>query len=195
MSSKLASSDNGNAPAGAIETPRLSLVAMDADVLVEFARGEPARAAMLMQVQIGDDCELSADLAQMRLSQLKSDPGLREWLLRAIIRQRDPTMIGHIGFHTRPDPEYLRDLAPGAVEIGYTVYAPFRRNGYAYEAAAGLMEWAAATHNVTDFVASVSPANAAYVGLIRKLGCHKIGRYVDPVDGPEDIYLLQQESP
>jgi [ribosomal protein S5]-alanine N-acetyltransferase len=174
-----------------IVTSRLSLVAMDTDVLSALARGAPAHAASLLQVQIGDECDLSAELAQLRLAQLRSDPGLGDWLLRTIIRRSDSVMIGHIGFHSRPDPDYLRDLAPGAVEIGYTVYAPYRRNGYAIEAVSGLMEWASSEHDVTSFVASVSPENAPSVGLIHKLGFHKIGRFVDPVDGPEDIYLLQ----
>ncbi len=144
----------------------------------------------------------------MRLAQLQDDPSLQPWLLRAIVRRSGasldapimvrPMMIGHIGFHTAPDPEYLRDLAPGAVEIGYTIYAPYRRNGYALEAAAALMRWATRTHGVTAFVASVSPGNRASLAMLRKLETtyriDRIGRYVDPEDGPEDIYRLSTNS-
>ena len=177
---------------GAVDTRRLSLVPLGVDVLSAFAAGDPGHAASLLQAKLGADCDLPAELAQWRLSQLMRDPDLAGWLLRAMIRRRDSTMIGHIGFHSRPGPEYLRDLAPTGVEIGYTVFAPFRRNGYASEAVSGLLAWAIAEHGVTEFVASVSPQNDASLGLIRKLGFHKIGRHVDPVDGPEDIYLLRQ---
>ena len=48
-------------------------------------------------------------------------------------------LIGHIGFHTGPNPDYLQDMAPGGIEFGYTVLEPFRRQGFAREAAEALM--------------------------------------------------------
>lgn len=170
-------------------------MAMNAAVLTAFAGGEPDRAASLLSVRLDPECELAPALARLRLSQLREEAALHEWLLRAIVRRPDGTLIGHIGFHSAPDPEYLRDLAPGAVEIGYTVYAPYRREGYALEAVTGLMRWATETHGVTDFVASVSPSNVASLGLLHKLSAEfsirAVGRHTDPEDGPEDIYLIR----
>lgn len=194
--STLAADDS--ATIGGIETPRLRLETMDAGVLEAFARGEPDHAARLLRVRLGECCDLSTELARLRLSQLRRDATLKQWLLRAVVRQADSTMIGHIGFHTAPNPEYLRALAPNAVEIGYSIYEPYRRNGYATEAVTGLLEWAAGTKAVGRFVASVSPSNAASLGLLNKLAgqykVSKIGVYDDPDDGPEEIFLLLRTS-
>lgn len=190
---------NGSA-LGAIETRRLNLVSLDASALAAFADGDAERAASLLALNIDAGCTVRAGLAQMRLQQLHADASLQPWLLRAIVRTSDDgrlkdRLIGHIGFHTAPDPDYLRELAPGAVEIGYSICAPYRRQGYAHEAVSALMRWANEEHGVTDFVFSISPDNVASLGLLRKLGAlhavAQIGRHMDPVDGPEDIYLLR----
>jgi RimJ/RimL family protein N-acetyltransferase len=113
------------------------------------------------------------------------------WSARAIVLKERPQMIGHIRFHSRPDPEYLRALAPGSVEMGYEIFAAHRRQGYAQEALGGVMDWAAAEHDARRFIASVSPENAASLGVIAKFGFRRIGEHMDPEDGLEHIFLRE----
>jgi hypothetical protein len=58
---------------------------------------------------------------ELRLAQLQRDPNLLPWLLRAIGLRKERMMIGHIGYHSYPNPGYLLEVAPGGVEFGYTV--------------------------------------------------------------------------
>ena len=88
--------------------------------------------------------------------------------------------IGHIRFHGRP--------VEGAVEYGYVVFTPWRGQGYATEAAEGVMRWAAERHGVRRFVASVAPDNAASQRVVAKLGFVRVGQQVDEVDGIEDVF-------
>ena len=99
-------------------------------------------------------------------------------------------MVGHVRFHSRPDPDYLAPYARQAVEYGYVVFAAHRRRGYAEEALVGLMRWARQTHGVDRFVVTIEPGNAASIQLAAKLGFTRIGEHVDPVDGIEYVYLL-----
>ena len=98
-------------------------------------------------------------------------------------------MVGHVRFHSRPDPEYLHPYVRNAVEFGYVVYPAHRRCGYALEALTGAMRWARDIHHVRRFVASISPSNGPSLALIAKLGFHKIAEHVDQEDGIEHIYL------
>ncbi|MBA2345181.1 MAG: GNAT family N-acetyltransferase [Rubrobacter sp.] len=100
-------------------------------------------------------------------------------------------MIGHVGFHDRPGAEYLRDLAPGGVEFGYSIFPPFRGRGFATEACAALMGWASREHNVKRFVVSISPENAPSMRIAAHFGFRKIGSHIDEEDGHEDILLLE----
>ena len=99
-------------------------------------------------------------------------------------------MVGYIGFHTPPAPQYLRHLSPNGVEFGYTVFPEHRRKRIAWEASQALMQWAAASHGITAFVVSVSPGNTPSLNLISKLGFRRIGSHIDEEDGPEDIFEL-----
>lgn len=127
----------------------------------------------------------------LRLRQLDEDPSLEPWLLRAMVLPETRAMVGHIGFHTAPGPEYLEPYSPGAVEFGFTVYPPFRRQGYAREAAIAMMDWARRVHGVTSFVLCISPDNAASQGLAAQLGFVAIGSHLDEMDGPEDVLELK----
>jgi RimJ/RimL family protein N-acetyltransferase len=174
-----------------IESERLTLIPMTPACLEACLAGNLVLASRLLDLTVQPDWLPEQRLMQRRLAQLCQDPTLEPWLLRAMGLRRERLMIGHIGFHTRPGPDYLRDLAPGGVEFGYSVFAAFRRQGYATEAAAALMAWAHCEHQVTRFVVSISPANTPSLRIAQHLGFRKIGMHMDEEDGPEDIFLRE----
>jgi RimJ/RimL family protein N-acetyltransferase len=150
---------------------------------------------LMLGTSIPNDWPDEPRWAQRRLDQLREDPTLQPWLLRAIVLRGERRMIGHIGFHSRPGEEYLRELAPGGVELGYTVFERDRRRGYAREACEALMEWAHRSHGVTRFVVSISPSNTGSLELAKGLGFNRIGSHVDEEDGPEDIFERRIDGP
>ena len=99
-------------------------------------------------------------------------------------------MIGHTGFHTRPAPDYLAPYAADAIEIGYTIYPPYRRQGYAREALEAMIRWAHQAYDVPRFIASVSPDNIASGALLARTGFRRIASFIDDVDGLEYVMLL-----
>ena len=126
---------------------------------------------------------------EIRLADLAANPAARPWLLRAIVlRAPARQLVGAIGFHDPPGPART-------VEIGYAVEAAHRRQGYAEEASAALCAWAAATGQIDSVLASVSPDNAASLGLIAKLGFRPTGRRWDVDDGWELTFARVVESP
>lgn len=129
----------------------------------------------------------SADMLSLRLKQLEQEPALQQWLVRAMVLRGTAIMVGHIGFHTAPDADYLRSLCPGGVEFGFTVFPSFQRQGYAREAALALMHWARQTHDVTRFVLSIRPDNIPSQRLAAQLGFLRVGSHVDEIDGFEDV--------
>jgi ribosomal-protein-alanine N-acetyltransferase len=172
----------------AIATERLDLVSFTLDFIHASLRGDRPLAESLIRLRLPDEWPGTvADVMLLRLRQLEVNPSEQPWLLRAIGLRSTGTMIGHVGFHTGPGAEYLRELAPGAVEIGYTIYAPYRRNGYAREAAIALMNWAHTNHGITCFIASISPENAPSQNLAAQLGFIRFSSHIDEVDGYEDI--------
>jgi RimJ/RimL family protein N-acetyltransferase len=137
--------------------------------------------------------DLADDPAVLRfaLAQLAADPDYHPWSVRALILKETGEMVGHIRFHTRPDPDYLRPYAEKAVEFGYGIFAAHRRRGYAGEAIDGVMRWAEDEHGIQRFIVTISPDNVASLRLADRFGFRKIGQHVDEVDGVEGIYLRE----
>jgi RimJ/RimL family protein N-acetyltransferase len=126
----------------------------------------------------------TARAMRYRLAQLAVNPAEQPWLLRAVVlREPDRSVVGHIGFHAEPDPR-------GALEVGYTIEAAYRRQGYALEAVRALFAWAQREHGIHHFVASVSPTNSPSLGLVRKLGFQQTGSQWDDEDGEELVFEL-----
>lgn len=171
-----------------IVSERLELIPISADFLRAALADQREVMASLLETSIPDAWPIERPLLELRLAQLERDVALEPWLLRAMRTRRDPRWVGHIGFHSRPGPDYLDTLSPGGVELGFTVFSPFRRRGYAREACLAMMEWARTRHGVTRFVVSISPDNLASRALAHGLGFSRIGSHVDEVDGPEDIF-------
>lgn len=181
-----------------IASEHLDLISMTPAFLEAALRGDASAAEATLGLVIPSAWYEKRGLMEMRLDQLRQDPALQPWLVRAMglrgPRMPAPgtvAMVGHIGFHTGPNPEYLRDLAPDAVEIGYSVFPPYRRRGYAREAAQALMDWAHREQGISRFVVSISPQNAPSLALARGFGFQRIGSHMDEVDGPEDIFELR----
>jgi ribosomal-protein-alanine N-acetyltransferase len=120
-------------------------------------------------------------LLQYRLDQIGRDPAAEPWLLRAIVLRGTRTMVGHAGFHGPPE-------GRGYVEIGYSVFEPYRRRGIAQESVVALLDWAGGRPGVHRFRASVSPTNTASLNLVRKLGFVQTGVQWDEIDGEELVF-------
>lgn len=176
-----------------IETPRLVLRTLPPAALAALVADDRAEASRQAGCALADFPAEETPIAAVRLKDLGDDPTYLPWSLRAILLKPSLAFVGHFNFHTKPGADYLKELAPGAVELGYFVAPAFRRRGFAEEAARGMMDWAARAHGVSRFVVSISPENAASVAMARKLGFARIGSHIDEEDGYEDI--LAREWP
>jgi RimJ/RimL family protein N-acetyltransferase len=168
-----------------IQTERLDLVPLSAAGL-EACLTSPATLGDLIGASVPDGWPDEHDrwFLEYRLGQLRHDPGTAPWLARVIVLRDDKAMIGHAGFHGPPNER-------GAVEIGYTVFGPYRRRGFALESVKALMEWARTAHGIGHFIASVSPTNAPSLALVAKLGFVKTGTQWDERDGEETVFEVK----
>ena len=176
-----------------VETPRLILRILPPPALAALTAGDRAEASRLTQCDLSDFPDDQLSIADIRLKDLGADPDYLPWSLRVMALKPGLRFAGHFNFHTKPGADYLKDLAPGAVEMGYFVLPELRRQGLAEEAALGMMDWAARSHGVGRFVVSISPDNAPSVAMARKLGFARIGSHIDEEDGYEDI--LARDAP
>lgn len=128
------------------------------------------------------------------LAMIENDPAFAPWGPRAIVLAEEKLAIGHIGFHTLPNQPYLEEYVGQGVEMGYTVFAAFRRRGYASEAITAMARWASAEHYVKNFVISVGADNGVSLALAEKLGFRNVGEYQDEVDGLEIVLSATGET-
>jgi RimJ/RimL family protein N-acetyltransferase len=166
-----------------IASARLDLVSMSPEFMRASLAGDLPVATLLIGAALPDGWPgRTGRTMRYRLAQLDVDPASLPWLLRAVVL-REPTrrVIGHIGFHGPPDSRQ-------SVEVGYTIEADHRRQGYAYEAVQTLFAWAEREHGITHFVASIAPDNVASLGLIHKLGFQQTGAHWDDEDGEELVF-------
>ena len=174
-----------------IRSARLDLLPMTPAFLAASLAGRRSEAQALLGAVVPETWPQERGVLALRLRQLQEDPSLQPWLLRAMRLRAGSRFVGQIGFHTAPAPAYLEPFAPGGVELGFSVFPPFRRQGLAREACLALMEWARTIHGVPRFVVSIAPDNEASRALARGLGFRKVGSHVDEVDGVEDVYALE----
>jgi RimJ/RimL family protein N-acetyltransferase len=162
-----------------ILSERLALVTLDATVLrVMFDGGAPP--GVFTWPSWWPD-QIDRDHLALWLQRAAALDGLEAWQPRAIVERASMTMIGHGGFHLPPqtleaalaDPSFegAADAAAGTVvEIGYTIFPAWQRQGFATEAVAALVEWVFATDDVSAVLASVDRHNAASIAVLARVG-------------------------
>lgn len=171
-----------------LHSRRLELTLMEPAFLEALRDGDRRRAEEIGGFSIPEDLSIKPRTLSLRLQQIREDPEVHPWLLRAIVIKASRTMCGYINFHSAPGSDDLLQFAPHAVELGYTIAPSFRRQGYAKEAAITAMRWAFEQHGVRSFVLSISPTNEASLALARSLQFAPVGSQTDAEDGPEWVF-------
>jgi len=172
------------------ETPRLLLCCLRPDSVRAGLSGDMRAIERQLRASVPVDLIHEPAVLKFAAAQLAADPDYLPWSARAILLKDTREMVGHLRFHTRPDPEYLHPYVRNAVELGYDIFTAHRRRGYAFEALTGAMSWAE-THGVRRFVVSISPGNIPSLALAAKAGFCKIGEHIDSEDGLEHIFLRE----
>jgi [ribosomal protein S5]-alanine N-acetyltransferase len=175
-----------------IRSDRLELVSISPDfiaALLDERRGDAESEAALRLPDGWPDAH-DRRFLNLRLRQMVERPEIQEWFVYAVVLPKgERPMIGHAGFHGPPGVNAVK--APDAVEVGYSVFEPHRRRGYATEVVRALIGWASREHGIRRFIASISPENEGSLALVRRLGFHEIGRHWDEEDGEELEFELR----
>lgn len=171
-----------------VRSERLDLPLMPLVLLDALIAGDRTAAATLAPYAIPDTFPAAQpDLRPMegdvlsflrfRRDQLVKDPSRYPWSLRAIVLRAERRMVGFVNFHGAPGVNDAR--APDAVELGWSVFAPDRRKGYATETARALMDWVTRSYGIRRFISATTPDNAASLRVHEKLGFARTGEVVD----------------
>lgn len=151
-----------------VETARLRLIPFRLE-LVRAAQQDPQEVGALLGVGVPADWPGSdfTEILPFLEDWLVEDPGRAAWT--RIVEHRDErTLIGTVGFRAAPKAR--------SAEIGYGIVAAYRRQGYAVEAARGLIGWAVGEHGVVEVTAECYVDNLASQAVLARLGLQKTGR-------------------
>lgn len=171
-----------------IETERLNLRLVPLAGLAATAAKDLAACRNILGLSLNDEWLEESWVAELRLRQWTDNPAYGPWSIRAIGLKETGDVIGNINCHHVPMRFQLREKTCIAVEIGYTIFGAWRRQGFATEAIHGLALWAE-TIGVEAIILSVSPGNAPSRSLAAKLGAAQIGSQIDDIHGPQDIFI------
>ena len=166
----------------------MELVPLDPAALRHLIAGDRAAAerilGLTLPAEFPTDDELKGFLP-IQLNRMEASPERRDWMARLMVSEPNG-VIGHCGFHGPPE-------MIGRAEIGYTVFEPFRRQGFAKEAAVALVNWAF-DQGESRVYASVAPDNVPSLAVVRAIGFTQIGTQVDEVDGLELVFAINSDG-
>ena len=162
---------------------------MTPEFLQAILDGDRDRAAEALDVELPENVvrEGTRRFFELRLRQMREDPRFLEWCPHAVVLEG--TMIGHAGYHGPPGVNAKQN--PEAVEIGYTIEAPYRGHGYATAAANELLR-RAEERGIRHFIACTQPDNEPSLAIIRRLGFRQTGEAMDEEDGLELVFELER---
>jgi [ribosomal protein S5]-alanine N-acetyltransferase len=170
-------------PNADVSSDRLDLVPMSLELMEALSRGDRDSAQQMVAYRIPADWPHGMESTlRFRIAIARERPETLPMLLRALVLRSQPgVVVGRIGFHGPVDDD-------GMLEIGYEVFAPYRRQGYAREAVLAMFRWAQRDPSVLRFRATVSPENAPSRNLVAGLGFVEVGTQWDEEDGEETIF-------
>ncbi len=165
--------------------PRVRIIQLDAATLTALAAGDLDDAQRTSPVELtswlaGPEC---VSTWRFRARQAVETPGDLLWVTGILWDDDQDHAVGKAGFHGAPD-------ADGMVEIGYAIEPRYRRQGYARAALETLLERARREPDAKTLRATISPSNAASLGLLADYPFDEVGEQWDDEDGLEIIYEI-----
>ena len=172
-----------------IHTPRLELHHLSVDEIISLFERPEDRWIYEGKGFTNPHRELidSSGPLAWRVPQVKVEPQLNKWFVRWLVLKESREIIGSTSFHGAPDDN-------GMIEIGLGVCPKFQRQGFAYEALAGMWGWVCKQEGVKTLRYTVSGSNLASIALVSKFGFNHVGQQMDELDGPEEIFELSVEN-
>lgn len=163
-----------------LETSRLILLPCTPKHLLALIE-EPTRFRELMGFLAADGLReffVSDEVSPTWVDALRSASGPDPWRHGFFVVHRErQCVIGSAGFKGPPD-------SSGMVEIAYGIVPSFEGQGYATEAAMGLVRFALQTSTVRVLRAHTLPEPNASTRVLLKCGFRHTESVVDPEDGP-----------
>jgi RimJ/RimL family protein N-acetyltransferase len=164
------------------------LVPLPPDAIESLLAGRRGAAERTVGLEFPADFPAARDehFLKVQLQRIREALEEREWGARLMVLKTTPAMIGRIGFHGAP-------AIIGRAELGYTVYQPWRRQGFATEGVQAMVSWAAAQGCASVYV-SIAPDNQASLALAKRFSLRQVGVQEDEFDGTELVYELKLSS-
>jgi len=167
---------------------RLELVALDAIRIESLLSRDRGFVARTCGFRYSDDWRDAEWWLRMRRDCLLADPEFAPWAPRALALRGTGESVGHLNFHAPPGPPHLISFAPGCIELGYEIFPPFRRRGYATEALAAAIVYTRAKE-VPSIALAIGETNAISQRIARGLGFVERGRWQDEKNGEEIVFV------
>ncbi len=162
-----------------IETERLSLYFM-CDQDAPFVRrlvNEPEFIARVGDKGVETVADASRYLHEVPMASYR-EHGYGGYLVRL---RESSERIGMCGLYRRSNLDHP--------DLGFAIASAYTGNGYAYEAATAVIDYARATLQVPLLAAVANPDNLPSLGLIRKLGFAELGSYRMPDEDTDLCYF------
>lgn len=97
-----------------------------------------------------------------------------------VCMNEDDKRIGSCGLYKRPNLEHP--------DIGFALLPQYEGQGYAFEAASAVMQYASTTLNIDTIYGITLPVNLSSKNLLKKIGLHEVGPF--QMEGDEEELLL-----
>ena len=168
-----------------VSAPAVRIVQLPGEAVLALAAGDLAAANRASPIDLSPWLVSAESLSTwaFRARQVVETPVDIGWFTGILQDADTGEIVGKAGFHAAPDTD-------GMVEMGYGIDPAYRRRGYARAALVALLERARREPDVHVLRATISPDNAASLGLIAQFPFVEVGEQWDEDDGLETIYEL-----
>ena len=157
-----------------VRTARLRLIPWNLDLIDAFASGDRALAERALDIEFPEPFAPppeTGDVLEVFRRAVEEDGANGAFLPRMIVRETDSMSVGSIGLGASDE--------RGVSDTGYSVYPQFEGNGYASEAATGLVAWGLQLEGVAAIVATIAVGHFASEIVSQRAGLVKTDRQIE----------------